>query len=251
MITDIIETTKYITNRLSSSKIKISSPMYLYDSYRLLREVIDNLDCLAFHYLALKFSESYLQDSSLGEPVDKWRYFLNIDLDRLNESVKKYFLSLTGIGLEDGMNEKEEHEPFFLYNKIYHKRYYGLMTENYCVGRVEDKTTTLKTFQLILLNDRKNDPPREKYPYEYETKISKTIELDTYEKREALANLLYKRKDELIDEYNKFQKYIKDNFTLDDLLRQRYRPRFLEKGLQIVPYDENDRTEDSDFEEII
>ena len=38
MITDIIVTTKYITSRLTTSKIKISSPMYVYDSYRLLKE---------------------------------------------------------------------------------------------------------------------------------------------------------------------------------------------------------------------
>jgi len=250
MITDIIKTTKYITSRLTTSKIRIDSPMFVYDSYRLLREIIGNLDCLAFHYLAKRFDDGCLQNSSFGEPVDKWRYFLNVDLDRLNDSVKKYFLSLTGIGLEDGMNEKEEHEPFFLYNKIYHKRFDALMQFDYYVGRVEDKTTTLKTVQLILLNDRKNDRPKDKYPYEYETKITKTIELDTYEKRENLANYLYERKDELIDEYYKLQKYIKDNFTVDDLLENRYRPGFLEKGVQIIPYERNEGENNGEFEEV-
>ena len=50
---------------------------------------------MANHYLALDFSEPYLQDSSWGEPIDKWRKFFNKDLELLNKSIKKYLLNLS------------------------------------------------------------------------------------------------------------------------------------------------------------
>jgi len=231
MITDIIKTTKYITERLINSKLRVSSPMYVYDSYRLLREVINNLNCLAVHYIAKRFDHENLQNSGFGKPENKWRFFVNKDLDRLNESVTKYFLSLTGIGVEDQFNEQDEGGLFFEDMKVY-KTYCAMITSHYSVGHIENDSTTIKTVQFIILDDRKENIPIEEF-LKFNFKLYKEFELDTYKKRVDFSNLLFSRKDELIDELFKLNKYITENFTLEDLLEDRFIPDFLKKGNKV------------------
>ena len=75
MLKDILKVTNLIVSTIEKSEEKISSPISLYDMHRALCTVSDKISLVANHYLALDMTEEYLQNSSLGEPVDKWRFF--------------------------------------------------------------------------------------------------------------------------------------------------------------------------------
>ena len=91
MLKDIIFLSKKVFDEAFIKEENLSVPKKVYEIYRNLEEVISDLDLVANHYLALDFTEGYLQESSWGEPVDKWRKFFNMDLEQLNESIKKYY----------------------------------------------------------------------------------------------------------------------------------------------------------------
>ena len=91
MIKDILFLTKKVFDEALIKEENLPNPKKVYDVYRNLKDVISDVNLVANHYLALDFNEPYLQGSSWGEPIDKWRKFFNEDLEQLNESVKKYF----------------------------------------------------------------------------------------------------------------------------------------------------------------
>ena len=90
MLKDMLFLTKKVFDEALIKEENLPVPKKVYDVYRNLEEVISDVKLVANHYLALDFSEGYLQDSSWGQPVDKWRKFFNMDLEELNESVKTY-----------------------------------------------------------------------------------------------------------------------------------------------------------------
>jgi sRNA-binding regulator protein Hfq len=84
MLKDVLKLTKLFYNEfLVNGKVPVSA-ICLYDSYRLLNEVISHIHLVAKHYLALRLDEDFLQHSSLGEPKEKWRHVLNEDLEKIS-----------------------------------------------------------------------------------------------------------------------------------------------------------------------
>ena len=175
----------------------------VYDVYRNLKDVISDLNLVANHYLALDFSEGYLQDSSWGEPIDKWRKFFNEDLEQLNESVKKYLHNLSHLGHGDFGFET-------YVNTIYSaKIYYAFVRDRYSVGFVEPKCSFLHINNLkIELNKIES----------FYISEHKKIDLSTFEARVNLKDHLNIIKNDLETELKNLKKYIKDRYTLDDLL---------------------------------
>lgn len=206
MLKDVLKLTKSMYNAfLLEDKIP-AKVRPLYDSYRSLSEMISKIHLVADHYLALKLDESFLQNSSYGEPKEKWRHVLNDDLELLNQSVKKYLLCLEALSVID---PKYPEEPIYLLaQKFNEKAYYGFVRDHYNVGYVNAKGTHLNSVTLTTIYD----------PDNYYVSKSHHIEIDTYEKKVALQAFL-KEKETRFTEFKKdLALYLKNHYTIEDLL---------------------------------
>ena len=203
MIKDILFLTKKVFDEALIKEENLPNPKKVYDVYRNLKDVISDVNLVANHYLALDFSEPYLQGSSWGEPIDKWRKFFNEDLEQLNESVKKYLHNLSHLGHGDFGFET-------YVNNIYSaKIYYAFVRDRYSVGFVEPKCSFLHINNLkIELNKIES----------FYISEHKKIDLSTFEARVNLKDHLNIIKNDLETELKNLKKYIKDRYTLDDLL---------------------------------
>lgn len=203
MLKDLIFLSKKVFDEALIKEENLSVPKKVYEIYRNLEEVISDLDLVANHYLALDFTEGYLQESSWGEPVDKWRKFFNMDLEQLNESIKKYLLNLAYMRHGD--------YGFETYvNNIYSaKIYYAFVRDRYSVGFVEPKCSFLH-MNILKIEQNKIES--------FYISEHKKIDLSTYEARVNLKDHLNIIKNDLETELKNLKKYIKDRYTLDDLL---------------------------------
>src|SRR5262245_39929592 len=55
--------------------------------YLMQRDVINHYDYALDHYLTLTLQESFLQNSSIGSPYQKWAYFTNADFGLLSFAI--------------------------------------------------------------------------------------------------------------------------------------------------------------------
>ncbi len=203
MLKDVLFLTKKVFDEALIKEENLSVPKKVYDVYRNLQEVISDIKLVANHYLALDFSEPYLENSSWGQPVDKWRKFFNMDLEELNESVKTYLHNLAHLGHGDFGFET-------YVNTIYSaKTYYSFVRDKYSVGFVEPKCTFLHIHNLKIEQTKIESF----YISEY-----KKIDLTTFEARVSLKNELNEINAELQEELKKLKQYIKDRYSLNDLL---------------------------------
>ena len=203
MLKDILFLTKKVFDEALIKAENLPNPKKVYDVYRNLQEVIRDVKLVANHYLALDFSEEYLQNSSWGQPVDKWRKFFNEDLEELNESVKTYLHNLAHLGHDDF-----EFETYV--NTIYSaKTYYAFVRDKYSVGFVEPKCTFLHIHNLKIEQTKIES---------FYISEHKKIDLSTFEARVSLKNELNEINIELQEELKKLKKYIKDRYILDDFL---------------------------------
>ncbi|OCL89489.1 hypothetical protein [Arcobacter porcinus] len=203
MLKDILFLTKKVFDEALIKEENLPNPKKVYDVYRNLKDVISDLNLVANHYLALDFSEPYLQGSSWGEPIDKWRKFFNEDLEQLNESVKKYLHNLSHLGHGDFGFET-------YVNNIYSaKTYYAFVRDRYSVGFVEPKCSSLH-MNILKIEQNKIES--------FYISEHKKIDLSTFEARVNLKDHLNIIKNDLETELKNLKKYIKDRYTLDDLL---------------------------------
>lgn len=203
MLKDILFLTKKVFDEALIKEENLPNPKKAYDVYRNLKDVISDVNLVANHYLALDFSEPYLQGSSWGEPIDKWRKFFNEDLEQLNESVKKYLHNLSYLGHGDFGFET-------YVNNIYSaKIYYAFVRDRYSVGFVEPKCSSLH-MNILKIEQNKIES--------FYISEHKKIDLSTYEARVNLKDHLNIIKNDLETELKNLKKYIKGRYTLDDLL---------------------------------
>ncbi|NCB13348.1 MAG: hypothetical protein EOM78_17140 [Erysipelotrichia bacterium] len=203
MLKDVLFLTKKVFDEALIKEESLPVPKKVYDVYRNLQEVISDVNLVANHYLALDFSEPYLENSSWGQPVDKWRKFFNMDLEELNESVKTYLHNLAHLGHGDFGFET-------YVNTIYSaKTYYAFVRDKYSVGFVEPKCTFLHIHNLKIEQTKIES---------FYISEHKKIDLSTFEARVRLKNELNEINIELQEELKKLKKYIKDRYILDDLL---------------------------------
>ncbi len=202
MLKDVLFLTKNIFDEALIKEENLLNPKRVYDVFRSLEEVISDVKLVSNHYLALDFTEEYLQNSSLGEPIDKWRKFFNKDLEQLNESVKKYLLLLAYL------NHSFEEDSYV--HKIYNsKTYYSFVRDNYNIGFVQPCKAFL---HLTSLKTDTNNMDRF-YIFEHQK-----IDLSIFEARVGLKNKLNEINEELNSELEKLKDYIFKRYTIDDLL---------------------------------
>ena len=147
MLRDLTLITSKIFDEAFDSEKPLLAPKIIYDLYRNLGDVIGQVDTVAVHYLVQDFTEEYLQESSWGEPVDKWRKFLNMDFKRLNDSVKIYLLTLFDISFE------HDESGSILSHYYNSKSYYGFVTNEYSVGFIEYRGQVMLMLPLSSNND--------------------------------------------------------------------------------------------------
>lgn len=207
MLVDIVHISKKIYSEVIDKNLKIGNPIKFYDSYRNLKQVIESSTLVANHYLALNFEEKFLQDSSIGNATDKWKYFLNKDLTQLTEALKQYLLSLyeiTVINDEDlSFGEDNLLEKYF--NA---KSFYNLVNREYSCGHVSSENLTLCMNVLVTQYDNQS----------YNILNQKDIDLSTYEKRKDLKKQIHTQIEEFENLRTQLKQYIQKNFTITDLL---------------------------------
>lgn len=203
MLKDVLFITKKVFDEALIKEENLPVAKKVYDVYRNLKDVVSDLNLVANHYLALDFTEGYLQGSSWGEPIDKWRKFFNMDLEELNKSVKGYLHNLSHLSHGD--------YGFETYvNTIFNaKTYYAFVRDNYSVGFVEPKCTSLHICKLRI------DQTKVESLYISE---HKKIDLSTYEARVNLKDDLNNIRIKLEAELGKLKQYIQNRYVLKDLL---------------------------------
>lgn len=144
MLKDVLFLTKNIFDEALPKKKNFYNPKSAYDVHRSFQELINKINSIANHYIALDFTEPYLQNSSCGEPADKWREVLNRDLKGLNEFVKNYLINLSH--LTYSTFESGTYASLELYiDKIYHSMLYCVYVEKaYNIGYLEPNSYFLK-----------------------------------------------------------------------------------------------------------
>jgi hypothetical protein len=155
MLVDIVAISKNIYDGIIEKELKIVNPIKVYDSYRTLQQVVKSSNLVANHYLALTFEEDFLQNSSFGSAIDKWKYFLNKDLNQLNEAVKQYLLTLYEIIMVSDKNSTFGEESI-LKNYFNSKIYYNFVSREYSFGYVNSENFTLSINLLLTLYDNQS-----------------------------------------------------------------------------------------------
>jgi hypothetical protein len=206
MLVDVVYISKKIYSEVFDKNLKIGNPIKLYDSYRNLKQVIESSNLVANHYLALNFEEKFLQDSSIGNATDKWKYFLNKDLTQLNEAIKQYLLSLYEISV---FNDKDLLDEEALIEKYFNsKSFYNSVNHEYSCGHVNSENLILCMNVLVTQYDNQS----------YNILNQKQIDLSIYEKRKDLKTHLHTQIEEFENLRSQLKQYIQKNFTITDLL---------------------------------
>jgi len=192
MLTDITKLTQHLFNQ-GFQKQKVLSLYKIFDN---LYEMINSIYLVANHYLALRFDENFLvETTNFNSGIEKWRYFLNEDLKILQKSIRKHLISL------QTLKESES------YPKIY--RIFKPLKYVYLIDLYEIKVENFELkFKQIDIN----------LDYETNRDTIKSISLKTLEDREKLKYHLFSQMKLLEDEMDKLRNFISNNFTIDDIL---------------------------------
>ncbi len=203
MLKDVLFITKKVFDEALIKEENLPVAKKVYDVYRNLKDVVSDLNLVANHYLALDFTEGYLQGSSWGEPIDKWRKFFNMDLEELNKSVKGYLHNLSHLSHGDFGFET-------YVNTIYSaKTYYAFIRDRYNVGFIEPKCSFLH-MNILKIDQNKIES--------FYISEHKKIDLSTYEARVNLKDDLNNIRIKLEAELGKLKQYIQNRYVLKDLL---------------------------------
>lgn len=206
MLEDIQKITSIVFDQFINTNLKVSSPHNLYDIHRSMQNMISNIDTVSEHYLALDFSEDFLQGSSFGKPEDKWRKFFNKDLEDLNDSVKSYLLNLYYLSIE---NSKYHGLSETLLSRVFNtKTLYSVIRDQYDCGNVEPCG-----FNLISVTLEFNNEPESLHIIKH-----KKINLSTYKERVNLQQKLRLKKDFLKEQSVKLKVYLQKHYSIEDIL---------------------------------
>ncbi|NBL00135.1 MAG: hypothetical protein EOM50_19420 [Erysipelotrichia bacterium] len=208
MLSDLMKISKKIYKPFIEEGMKPYSLVSLYDSLRSLEKVIDALNVLANHYLALRLDESFLISSSFGSPTDKWRLVLNKDLEEFNHHVKNYLLIAQGIAFIDPNNKEER--VFILEECFNEKVYYSFVRDHYNVGYLKQNMKEITCHILTNTYNKEN----------FHLSKNSTIDVSTYEKRKALQEELLNKIETLKHMRHQVADFICSNYTIDDLIRR-------------------------------
>jgi len=192
MLTDITKLTQHLFNQGFQNQRVLS----LYKIFDNLYEMINSIHLVANHYLALRFDEDFLvETTNFTSGIEKWRYFLNEDLKILQKSMRKYLISL------QALKESESYPKVY---RIFKPTKYTHLINLYEM-KVEDFELQFRQIDINL-------------DYETNRDTIKSISLKTFKDREKLKYHLFSQMKLLEDEMDKLRNFISDNFTIDDIL---------------------------------
>ena len=156
ILEDVVEMTQKVFGKFIAKTKPLPSAVRVYDTSKALQKVIKHTDLVANHYLASSFEEPFLQNSSCGAPIDKWRFVLNRDLEKLNESSKKYLLVLSSL-----RNERMHGFDNFLSELYRTKIFHSYVSEAYYIGKVKPPTQLFARILNLECKDADNDIKKE------------------------------------------------------------------------------------------
>ena len=199
MLEDIRVVTKKLFDEFMNKELANARMGYF--TYVKLEEVIDGINLVANHYLALNFEEDFLESSS-RTPEDKWRWVFNRDLETLNTAVKEFIILLNKICLKDEFHS--------ILEKYYHPLHlYSFVRDEYNVGFVKPCSFEL-ICETLNIEFKNNQTP---YLFEF-----KKIDLSTFEKRKELQTHLNNQKKSLEKELDRIRNYLIKHYTIEDLI---------------------------------
>ncbi len=202
MLEDIVEISKKVFDEAYAYNGSIGRAPDIYMIYKKLAELIVDAKCVASHYLALDMTNPFLQNSSFEEPVDKWRYVVNKDMERLNKYAKKYLLELSSL-------HKEETSSSFLDSYFHATSYCGFIRDSYSIGRI-DPCGSMMVFCVLDTNFQSS---KNKYLGQHGK-----INLSTLEARIELRGNIMSNCQTLNRYLKSLRSYIVSNFTIEDLM---------------------------------
>lgn len=232
MLEDITYLTEIMFRQIIPKNMKLQSASVVYDVYSSLQCVIHDTSIVANHYLALDFSEYFLQHYSLEETLEKWRDVVNYDLTMLNKSIRNYLMQLRSVAFP--LSDSSEFETIL---KFYDsKNGCAFIRDEYNVGFVSPKniltSITLKVDSERILSIQKIFGSEEELKSsEKYRELKKTLsdmedrtirDLSTYDDRIALKKELLEKQGILEKEAESLKEYILGNYTLKDLMEKRY-----------------------------
>jgi hypothetical protein len=203
MLNDITYLTNFVFSKFIPNNKEIYSAKSAHSVCLALEKVISAIHVLEVHYLALTFNEGYLQDSSIGKPVDKWRKYINKDLTSLNKKVTVYLQALNNL-----TSMSEEYDGSYLSSLYNYKIFYSFVRDRYNVGIIEPCSCTLMSTTLLTDIDSTA----------YHITEYKKISLSSYEERLTLQSLLKERAIFLSQSHKELQQYLIKNYTIEDLI---------------------------------
>lgn len=182
---------------------KKTDPIAVYDCYRALDEFINKVHTVLVHYLGIPLDSDCLQNSHLGTPIDKWRFFTNKDLEAATIAARDYLSKLSCLG-----HYIDEYEWVSVSDQFWKKNmsYYSYIHDEYSCGMID---TTGEVIHAFYFEFKKGEKPI----------FSQVVfEVDTFEKRMALirrSDDIYKS---LLKISNMLRGYLMEHFTLEDIL---------------------------------
>lgn len=185
MLKDIVFLTKKVCAEDLLEKISLYKQSEVYDVYRNLQEVINDVNLIVNHLQDISYSDNNLQKS------------FNKNLKNLNKTTKIYLHNLS------------------MLNPIYIQEIYGLIAYytfvkyEYNISVIESKSNLLHLNKLKIKQNKQESSNINEY---------KKIDLFTLEAKINLRNELIKINDELLEESIKLKHYIKNRYTLNNLL---------------------------------
>jgi len=185
MLGDVLFLTKKICSEVLLKEISLYKQSEVYDVYRNLKEIRNDINLVVNHLQNISSTDNNLQKS------------FNKNLKKLNKTTKMYLHNLS------------------MLNPIYIQEIYGLIAYNtfvkyeYNIKFVESKSNLLHLNKLKIKQDKKESLDINEYI---------KIDLFTLEAKINFKNELIKLNDELLEESTKLKHYIKNRYTLNDLL---------------------------------
>jgi hypothetical protein len=178
-----------------------TSPIGTYDCYRALNRFNGTFKTLLVHYLPISLDAEYLQNSSFGTPLQKWRYFTNQDFEQTTQAAKSLALSLRELGYQDD----EEFVSIVAKQIRSCKQYYGFFQTEYDGGIISEEGERINTLSFETSDDTLGEKPI-------------TLDISTFEKKSILvreSETIYRQ---FVDLENQMRQLIMKRFTIEDIL---------------------------------
>lgn len=185
MLKDILFLTKKICSEVLLKEISLYKQSEVYDVYRNLKEIINDINLVVNHLQNISSTDNNLQKS------------FNKNLKKLNKTTKMYLHNLSMLNLIYIQD---------IYGLI---AYYTFVKYEYNISFLESKSNLLHLNKLKIKQNKQESSNINEY---------KKIDLFTLEAKINLRNELIKINDELLEESIKLKHYIRNKYTLNDLL---------------------------------